>query len=155
MCEALIQPIWEITLRAVLLSFFTFVVGMHIAYADYMQYDSSYKSLKVGSSTLQSLKHHHGTPLKTVEKKNFTLYRYRDFDAAVNKSDGKIRSIIIFDRRFKDRNYLQVGDRKRSVESVLRMKIDDNVAVDRVNGIVYWFKDDRIQKIVLAHQLKR
>ncbi|KXF81620.1 hypothetical protein [Enterovibrio coralii] len=123
--------------------------------ADYMHYDSTYKNIKVGSSTERSLRHFHGKPQRVVKKEKFTLFRYRKFDAAVNKSDGKVRSIIIYDRNYKDRNYLKIGDNRKRVERVLKKDILGDNAVDRVNGIVYWFDGNRIEKIVLAYRLKR
>ncbi|MDD1782535.1 hypothetical protein LRP49_15285 [Enterovibrio sp. ZSDZ35] len=123
--------------------------------ADYMYYDSTYKKIKVGSSTERSLKQFHGKALRTIEKDKFTLFRYRKFDAAVNKHDGKVRSIIIYDRSFKDRNYLKIGDSRSKVERALKKDVSGDNAIDQVNGIVYWFDGNRIEKIVLAHRLHR
>ncbi|PKF51228.1 hypothetical protein [Enterovibrio nigricans] len=141
-----------------------FILGMMLALilntgnvfaADYMNYDSTYKNIKVGSSTERSLKHFHGKPLRTLEKDKYTLFRYRKFDAAVNKHDGKVRSIIIFDRSYKDRNYLKIGDSRKKVERALKKDVNGDNAIDRVHGIVYWFDGNRIEKIVLANRLHR
>ncbi|MGF1769348.1 hypothetical protein L4D06_18445 [Enterovibrio makurazakiensis] len=125
------------------------------AFDDVMNYDSEYKNIKVGQSTLQSLKHHHGKAVRVVEYDNFTKYRYKKFDATINHLDGKVRTIIIFDRSYKDANYLSIGESRSKVERTLRASKSAKHLVDNENGIVYWFSDDKVSKIVLAHQLRR
>ncbi|MEZ8142363.1 hypothetical protein [Enterovibrio sp. FF113] len=140
-----------------LLALFLLFVSSLSVYAsdDVMNYDSEYKNIKVGHSTLQSLKYHHGKAARVVELDGFTKYRYKQFDATVNHSDGKVRSIIIFDRRYKDANYLSIGESRNKVERTLRTSKSKRYLVDKENGIVYWFSNDKVSKIVLAHQLRR
>lgn len=140
-----------------LFALFLLFVSSHSVHAsdDVMNYDGEYKNIKVGQSTLQSLKHHHGKAARVVEFDGFTKYRYKKFDATINHSDGKVRSIIIFDRRYKDANYLSIGESRNKVERTLRTRKSKKYLVDKENGIVYWFSDDKVSKIVLAHQLRR
>lgn len=124
---------------------------------DVMYYDSKYKELKVGVSTLSDIKNRFGRPKHEKPNSNNVKYYYRDFDVTIGDETGKINTIIIFDRSFRDKNNIKVGHSRSRVQKALRFKSSKQVMTDKSNGIVYWFDMDenKVSKIVLAHKLKR
>ena len=122
-----------------------------------VSYNSSYKGLKVRISTYQDMINIFGPPIKSTSVK----YYYPGVHVTINNKTNTINTIIIFDLSFVDVNGVSVGDEKVSVERALYERINENeilemhgnIVVDKHNGIIYWFKQNKVEKIVLAAKL--
>ena len=80
-------------------------------------------------------------------------YTYSNFAVSIQNTPGKINSISIFDRNFTDPNGIDVGTNVKTVEKKFNLEINDDYFVDENRGIIYWFREDHISKIVFAYEL--
>ncbi len=134
---------------------FLLVIISHITYAETLTYETSFRGIKVGASTLPEIIEEHGEPLAQVVNSNNVKYMYRSFHVTIQDSTGKVNTIIILDTNYTDLNGISVGDRRSMIEIKLRQKQRKNYLVDIDNGIIYWFRNDKVSKIVLAHRLQK
>lgn len=134
---------------------FLLVVFSHITYAETISYETSFRGIKVGASTLAQIIQEHGEPLAQVVNSNNVKYMYRSFHVTIQDSTGKVNTIIILDTSYTDLNGIRVGHHRSLIENKLRQKQSENHLVDIKNGIIYWFRNDKVSKIVLAHRLRK
>ncbi len=111
-------------------------------------YSSAYEGIEVGRSTLPDVIERFGEPRSKQANSNNVRYRYRDFDMTIRDSSGFVDSIIIYDPLFRDVNGHAIGASFSEVERTPDARRVGSTLFDTRNGIVYWFKDGRVEKIV-------
>ncbi|MEH6579121.1 MAG: hypothetical protein V7731_18835 [Amphritea sp.] len=135
-----------------LLVLFLLALGAHAS--DTITYDSEYYGLQVGKSTAADVIDLLGYPIEKKSYSNNVKYIFNGIHVTIQDRTGRINTIIIFENDYTDTNGIWVGSNKEEVEYRLNIYIDSDVVVDKVNGIVYWFENGQVSKIVLAHKLR-
>ncbi|WP_261844480.1 hypothetical protein [Aliamphritea ceti] len=120
--------------------------------AQIITYDTKYKGLQVGRATIADVISVLGEPQGKKANSNNVKYIFDGVHITIQDSTGRINTIIIYDRRYVDENGLRVGAYKQDVEYALNKRISSPAITDHKNGIVYWFKKNRVSRIVLAYQ---
>jgi len=117
-------------------------------------YSSSYEGIEAGRSTLPDVIDLFGEPRSKQANSNNVRYRYRDFDVTIRDDSGFVDSIIIYDPLFQDVNGHSIGASFSDVERTPKAKRIGSTLFDTDNGVVYWFKDGRVEKIVYVAKAK-
>ncbi len=140
------------------LSFYAIIIFLCSPYDCYSKevrkYHRTFKGLQVCTSTLNDAVKVLGSPTDTKVNTNNVLYKfYDDVHITIHEKTNKIDTIIIYNRKFKISGN-RVGDSKESVLSKLsNYKSRDNTITDYDKGYIYWFKNGRVYRIVLACNL--
>ena len=116
-------------------------------------YQNDYKGLQPGESNLFDVVVKFGGPINKKINSNNVRYIYKDFHVTIRNSTEKINTIIIYTHKFIDKNGFRVGDTVNRLKAI-GLTINRNTATDVKKGIVYWFRNGKIEKIVLVHKLK-
>jgi hypothetical protein len=132
------------------LIYFVLIIASFSANAERIQYHSTYKGLQVGHSRLSDAMDLFGEPKDVRKIQNNAQYRYPGFDINFTDDIPTIMSIAIYDTAYVDVNHIKVGMHKSVVEDTFSQTIQNDYFVDKTNGIIYWFRDNRISRIALA-----
>ncbi|MEJ2406096.1 MAG: hypothetical protein P8171_17700 [Candidatus Thiodiazotropha sp.] len=124
------------------------------AFADVKIYEHTYRNIEVGFTPIHEVLERFGKPIKITEYDDNIHYLFSGVKVTALKSTGKVSTIAIHKKSYVDSNGIGVGFDKVKLESKFRVKIKNNYFVDETDGIVYWLKDNRVQKIVLVRKLK-
>ncbi len=115
-----------------------------------IEYHNEYKGLIVTKSTLTDAISVLGNPVKMGQVSKTVRYRFKGVDITAYSDTGLINSIIIYDKLYVDDNGISVGNNFDSVKQLPEIKILTTTIFDPKNGIVYWFNENRVTKIVLV-----
>lgn len=119
----------------------------------------SFSQLEMKLGTIESVVALYGEPeKKSAAGSAATKYHYNFFHVTAYNRTGRLNTIIIFSKDYVDVNGISIGDSKSALLRVIprnNLKTDDLSLYfgDMKNNIVYWMKNDRVTKIVLAAQL--
>jgi hypothetical protein len=122
-------------------------------FAELYVYENEYIGINTGITSKESVVLSKGEPNRKSKNSNNIKFHYEGFQVTFQDKTGKVNSIIIFDPNYLDPNGIKVGYSKVVLEAVLKSKVKDNYLVDPDKGIIYWFKEGEVSKIVLAHEL--
>jgi len=115
-------------------------------------YYHNFLGITPGKSTLADVIAIHESPRHKVANSNNVKYHFDGFDVTIQDTTGRANTIIIYRSDFTDPNGLSVGHSRSSVSNTLGIETSKNYLADKEKGIFYWFKNDQISKIVLAHR---
>ena len=122
--------------------------------AEVVRYNSTFKGIQVGVSTLPDLIKRHGVPSHKTVNSNNVKYSFDRFQVTIQDKTGRVNTIIIFDPEYRDANGIRVGHSRMDVESALDAKSEHEYMIDKNNGIVYWFDYNKVNRIVLAFEMR-
>jgi hypothetical protein len=117
-------------------------------------FSTEYKGLKVGSSTLSDVVNILGTPLSKIKNINNINYKFGEVDVTIQDATGRINTIIIYDPKYTDVNGYKVGTAYDVISKDLHIYEPRQTLLEKSNGVIYWFKNQRVSRIVYAAQLK-
>lgn len=117
-------------------------------------FSTEYKGLRVGSSTLSDVVKVLGTPLSKINNSNNINYRFGGVDITIQDGTGRINTIIIYDPKYTDVNGYKVGTAYDVISKDLHIYEPRKTLLEKSNGVIYWFKNQRVSRIVYAAQLK-
>lgn len=117
-------------------------------------YDNSYKNIHVGITPIHEVLETFGKPKKITEYKNNINYLFPGVKITALKNTGRVSTISIFNKSYTDPNGVKVGFGTNRLESIFRVKITREYFADKTKGIIYWLRKGRVNKIVLARELK-
>ena len=117
----------------------------------YYAFSPMFKGLEVGRSTLKDVISVLGEP--TGMANNGRNYVFNKIEMTIRPGNGGINTIIINDENFVDLNGYKIGTHYDVIKKNLNVKYPGKTLTERSNGIIYWFKDNRVSKIVYASGL--
>ncbi len=125
--------------------------------AEIKNYNSNYKGLHVGLSTKDDAVQLFGKP-RDVFKSAYVKYVYQNIHITFNPSTGIVNSIIIYDMDYIDMNGISIGSTFFDVESLPHITFNPDhpeYSTDFKYGIIYWFENEKVKKIILSNKLKK
>lgn len=117
----------------------------------YYAFAPKFKGLTVGHSTKKDVISVLGKP--TGMTNNGRNYLFGNIEMTIRSGKGGINSIIIHDKDFIDLNGYKIGTHYDTIKNNSNVKYPGRTLIERSNGIIYWFKDKRVSKIVYASGL--
>lgn len=124
----------------------------NVVLAELFVYDNKYKQIQVGVSSKNDVIASNGKPIrKSIAGVNMKFH-YQGFH--VTFQNDTVNTIIIFNPEYLDANGIKVGFSDVVLEAVMNSKVKNNYLVDPDKGIIYWFENREVSKIVLAYKLK-
>jgi hypothetical protein len=94
-----------------------------------------------------------GKPREIKEHKDNIHYLYSQVKVSALKSTGRVSTVSIMDKKYTDPNGVRVGASRSTLEREFGSISHKSYFGDMEKGIIYWFRDGRVSKIVLAHKL--
>lgn len=125
-----------------------------VSKSDLIRYETIFEHVQVGRSTLADIIDQHGLPIDKIINTNNIKYLFDRFHVTIQDKTGRVNSIIIFDPEYKDANDISVGSSRSDVEAKFSVEAEGCYLIDELNGIVYWFENEKVSKIVLAYKLR-
>ncbi|EIF51992.1 hypothetical protein [Sulfurovum sp. AR] len=116
-------------------------------------YSTEYRGLRVGSSTLSDVVNVLGEIIAKINNSNNVNYRFDKVDVTIQDATGHINTIIIYDEDYVDVNGYKIGTSYDVISKDLNVEGTHQVLIERSNGVIYWFKNQRVSRIVYAAQL--
>ena len=124
------------------------------------QHAISLEYLDVSAEGIDVIIARYGQPIKiSTAGSAYSKYHYSRFHVTAYKRSGRLNSIIIFSKSYVDTNGISIGDSERKLLDTIpkgNLKTDSPSLYygDMKENIVYWLKNGRVSKIVLAAQLR-
>lgn len=144
-----------LTFKLTILSVFFCIPGLCLS-QETTDYHNEYKGLVVLASTMDDAISTLGNPIRKISQfKNTARYLFKDVDISVYSDRGLINSIIIYDKSYRDKNGISVGDEFEIVKHLPDIKLVKSTITDTRNGIIYWFDNNRVTQIVLTGKLRK
>lgn len=116
-------------------------------------FSTEYRGLMVGSSTLSDVVNVLGVRISKINNSNNVNYRFEKVDVTIQDATGRINTIIIYDEDYVDVNGYKIGTSYDVISKNLNVKGTQQALIDRSNGVIYWFKNQRVSRIVYVAQL--
>jgi hypothetical protein len=133
-----------------LLKILILLIFSSFASAEVKVYENTYENIRVGVTPIHELLDRFGKPTKITEYNNNIHYQFSGVKVTALKNTGRVSTISINKRSYVDSNGIKMGATKAKLESKFGLKINKNFYADQTKGIVYWLKNDRVEKIVLV-----
>lgn len=122
--------------------------------AETLTHNNSYHNIKPGHSTLSDVIETFGPPLDKKSNSNNIIYYYPNFWVTIQDKTGKVNTIIVISDDYTDENGVYVGLSQKYVEAKMSKKARRNTLSDMENGIIYWFSESKVSKIVLTYKTR-
>ena len=133
---------------------FLLLLFSSLSFAEVRTYDNSYNDIRVGVTPIHEVLEKFGKPKKITEYNDNIHYLFSGVKVTALKSTGKVSTISIFQKSYVDPNGVQMGITKEKLESKFGVRIGREYFSDTANGIIYWLRGNRVNKIVLVRELK-
>jgi hypothetical protein len=117
-------------------------------------FHTRYRGLEVGESTLNEVVDLLGEPIAIVNQNR--NYRFDGVEFTFSGGKGTINTIIIKDEHYIDVNGYKIGTLYNEIVQNPNVQVSGGsgmVLVERSNGVVYWFTNGQVSKIVYGAQL--
>jgi hypothetical protein len=124
-----------------------------LSLAETKMYGTSFEGIQVGISTIAEVIEAHGHPLKKTSNSNNVKYTFHGFDITIQDSTGKVNTIIVREPNLSDPNGIRVGYSEIVVEATVNEEPRKGTITDFNKGIIYWLKNGKVERIVIAHKL--
>lgn len=117
---------------------------------------NEYRGIVPGKSTYSDIYSVLGQPLSVVNNGNNVKYIFEKVEVTIQNETQQVNTIIINkDNDYMDKNGVMLGDSKINFDRKTKKKIGDkHVTGDCRHGYNYWFKDGKVEKIVLGHEMR-
>ena len=132
----------------------TFALGTEKASAMTRDYVNEYKGIYTGVSTKRDVVQRLGKPVRIEKAGGGQNYRYEKVKINFPKLTDRVNTIIIDnDYGYTDPNGLKIGDSVKKAKKKVWGETNGNTIRDYHEGIIYWIKKEKIDRIVLTHSL--
>ena len=111
-------------------------------------YSTTYKEQTVGKATLNDVIQILGEPQSKQINSNNIRYVFPNEDVTIQNSTTRINTIIIHDSSYTDINGHSIGTDYATIKNNQNIIKSSSTLFDTSNGIFYWFKQGKVEKIV-------
>jgi len=135
--------------------FFTILFASN-CYAAIKNFHNEYENIIPGRSTLEDVIDNLGAPKSKIANSNNVKYIFEKVEVTIQDATGLVNTIIINnDYEFEDKNGVKLGDSTTKFENKTNRTVGDKSALgDCRNGYNYWFKNNKVDRIVLGHSMR-